>query len=309
MRVRFSALIICLFISACAATKPTNPPLSFTPEKRTFTDDLGRTVSVPVEIKRIVSLAPSATELVYAVGAGDRLVGVTTFCNYPEQALAVAKVGDTMNPNMETIIALKPDIVLVSTASQIETFTKTLEQNGIAVFVTNPTELSHIFKSVRALGDIFQTRETADRVADGLELRLNAIRAALNGLPETAEMWLDDGRVRSFVQISREPLFTIGSDSFITSLLSASGGISSTADIPSAYPKISKEKAMALRPEAIILSDSPDNQEPNEIFKNSPAFKNGRVLKVNADILSRPGPRVIDAMEQIAKFLHPEKFK
>ncbi len=90
-------------------------------------------------------------------------------------------------------------------------------------------------------------------------------------------------------------------------IIDKAGGRSVTSDVGTAYPKLSKETALALQPEAIILSESPDNQEPNEVFKNSPAIKNGRVYKINADLLSRPGPRLVDALEQIARFLHPEK--
>ena len=115
-------------------------------------------------------------------------------------------------------------------------------------------------------------------------------------------------RPKVFVQISKEPLFTIGKQSFLTELVAQAGGHSVTAEVESAYPKISKETASALNPEVIILSDSEDNKEPNDVFKNSPAVKNGRVFKVNADILSRPGPRLVDALEQIARDLHPEKF-
>jgi iron complex transport system substrate-binding protein len=114
--------------------------------------------------------------------------------------------------------------------------------------------------------------------------------------------------VKTFVQISKEPLFTIGKQSFMTDVLQWANGTSVTDDVESAYPKLSKETASALNPDAIILSDSPDNAEPNQAFKNSPAVKNGRVYKINADILSRPGPRLLDAYEQIAKDLHPEKF-
>ena len=120
-------------------------------DTRQVTDDLGRTVTIPVKVTRVVSLAPSLTENIFAVGAGDRLVGVTTFCNYPELAKAIAKVGDTMNPNIETIVALKPDIVFVSTASQIEAFMKTLEQNGIAVYVANATRLRRCLSQPRAI--------------------------------------------------------------------------------------------------------------------------------------------------------------
>src|SRR6185436_13845105 len=121
-------------------------------------------VTVPVKITRVVSLAPSVTENIFAVGAGDRLVGVTTFCNYPEEAKSIAKIGDTMNPNMETIVGLKPDIVFVSSASQLEAFTKTLEQNGIAVYVTNPTSLYMLRGSIDNLGTIFGTTAISDEL-------------------------------------------------------------------------------------------------------------------------------------------------
>ncbi len=305
------ALMLLSSFSACRSTSNLNSNTTAEPIRpmRVVTDDLDRKVTIPTNVTRVVSLAPNLTESIFAVGAGDRLVGVTTFCNYPEQAKQIGKIGDTMNPNMESIVALKPDIVFVSTASQIENFTKTLEANGIAVYVTNPTDLAQVFKSIRTLGDILGTGDTASLVADALEQRVAAINVALRDLPQSGPMQLDDGRVRVFVQISREPLFTIGSGSFLNQLVAAAGGISTTAEIPSAYPKISKETAVALRPGAIILSDSPDNKEPNDAFKNSYAVKEGRVYTVNADLLSRPGPRLVDAMEQVARYLHPEKFK
>ena len=114
--------------------------------------------------------------------------------------------------------------------------------------------------------------------------------------------------LRTFVQISKEPLFTVGRMSFVTKLVEMGGGESVTANIETAYPKLSKETALTKNPEAIILSESEDNEVPNEIFKNSPAVRNGRVYKIDADILSRPGPRLVDALEQIARDLHPDKF-
>lgn len=265
---------------------------------RIVTDDLGREVRLPQKIERAVSLAPNITEMVFAVGAGDRLVGVTTYCNYPAEAQSIQKVGDTLNPNIETIIALKPDVVLVSTASQLESFTKTLERNGINVFVTNPTSLKGVAQSVGEIGDVFDKRANAD----ALQFKFNGVK---QGIRE-ATRFLSTPKV--FVQISREPLFTIGQDSFLTEVVATAGGASVTSNVKTAFPKISKETALALQPEAIILSDSPDNQEPNEVFKNSPAVKNARVYKINADIISRPGPRLIDALKQIARDLHPEKF-
>ena len=110
-------------------------------------------------------------------------------------------------------------------------------------------------------------------------------------------------RPKVFVQISREPLFTIGKDSFLTEIVERAGGETVTKEVPSAFPKLSKETALAMDPEVILLSDSEDNREPNEVFRNSKAVRNGRVYRINADIISRPGPRLVDTLEQIAEFL------
>jgi len=278
------------------------------PEPRAVTDDLGRRVTVPAAVTRVVSLAPSVTEIIFAVGAGDRLVGVTTFCNYPEQARSIAKIGDTMTPNMEAIVALRPDVVFVSSASQLEGFTRLLEQNGIAVYVIDPQSLPDLYgKSLRQLGTLFGKNDDASRLADSLERRHREICRITNGCADQAEG--GPAAVRVFVQVSREPLFTVGKGSFLRQVIRDAGGILVTEDVETAFPNLSKETASALNPEALILSDSEDNREPNDAFKNSPAMRNGRVYRVNADLISRPGPRLIDALEQIARDLHPEKFK
>lgn len=312
--------MLCIALAACSRpaaeninSRPNRPePESKLAPMRIVTDDLGRRITVPVNIKRVVSLAPSITESVFAVGAGDRLVGVTTFCNYPEYAKSIQKVGDTLNPNIESIIALKPDIVFVSSASQLESFMKTLEKNGITVYVTNPSRLHDVLQNLEQFGIIFGTIDKTQQLIRELEDRERIIWTTL-GTPLQRDEQPSDydervGSVRVFVQISKEPLFTIGKEAFLNDLLLSAGGRSVTENVPSSFPKLSKETALALQPEAIILSDSPDNQEPNEVFRNSPALKNGRVYKINADIISRPGPRLIDALELIAKMLHPEKF-
>ena len=310
-----SVLALAIFLlTACGQSSVEHDPdavkVGGLESTRTVTDDLDRRVTIPAVVNRVVSTAPSITEMIFAAGGGDRLVGVTTFCNYPDEAKSISKIGDTMNPNIETIIGMKPDIVFVSTASQLETFMRTLEQNGIGVYVTDPANLEDVYRNIRSFGEILATRETAGLVANHLESRANAVKAALGDeLAIGGPHRLDDQRLRTLVQISREPLFTIGRDSFLNELLTDAGGYSATSDIPTAFPKLSKEAAYALRPHVIILSESDDNQEPNDAFKNSPAVKNGRVYKINADIISRPGPRLVDALEQIARLLHPEKFE
>ncbi len=266
---------------------------------REITDDLGHKVKLPDTIERAVSLAPNLTEIIFAVEAGDKLVGRTSYDNFPLEAQKIPTVGDTLNPNIENIIALKPQVVLVSTASQIETFTKQLESQNIAVFITNPNSLVGIYKTIYQIGEIFNKTEKAREVVDNLKQRVADVEART----DTAE------DIKVFLQISKEPLFTIGKESFLNDLIYRAGGISVTENVATAYPKLSKETALALNPEAIILSDSEDNKEPNEVFKNSPAVKNNKIFKINADIISRPGPRIVDALEQIARDLHPESFQ
>lgn len=299
MGISANLLRACFYIFVCTllftACKSTNLQKNEEVKMRDIADDLGRKIKIPEKIERAVSLAPNLTENIFAVGAGDKLVGVTTFCNYPEDAKKIAKVGDTMNPNMETIIALKPQVVFVSTASQIENFTKTLEEQNITVFVTNPTNLNDVLANLRQLGDIFGTTERTAILLNEMQERILAVD----------EQVKDKTKVKTFVQISKEPLFTVGKESFLTEIIERGGGISVTKDVATAYPKLSKETALALNPDAIILSESPDNLEPNDVFKNSNAVKNKKIFKINADLLSRPAPRLVEALEQIANALHP----
>lgn len=285
------SLVLFLLFAGCRTANKTadnNLPT------REVTDDLGRKVIVPEKIERAVSLAPNLTENVFAVGAGDKLVGVTTFCNYPPEAKKIAKVSDTQTPNLEAIIALKPQIIFVSTASQLENFTNTLENQNIAVFVTNPNNLEDVFKNLKTFGELFGTSEQAEKLVTELQKRVDDVEEKIKTKP----------KVKVFVQIDKDSLYTIGKDSFITDLINRAGGESVTKDVATAYPKISKETALALNPDAIILSESENNLQPNEVFKNSNAVKNGKVFKINADIISRPSPRLVDALEIIAKDLH-----
>jgi iron complex transport system substrate-binding protein len=270
-----------------------------TTTSREVVDDLNRKVKLPQKVERVISLAPNLTESVFAINAGDRLIGVTEYCNFPEEANKIKKVGDTIKPNIETIIALKPQVILVSTASQLENFTKQLENNGIEVFVTNPNSLDGVLKNLLQLGEIFGETEKAKTVVADLGKRISEVATKTKTAKET----------KVFVQVSREPLYSIGKTSFLNDLIKRAGGVSVTETINEPFPKLSKETALASNPEVIILSQSPDNLEPNEVFRDSPAVKNKRVFKINADVLSRPGPRLVDALEIIAKRLYPENFQ
>ena len=295
----FAVALASLLIFTCA-DRTHNARLS--PETRDVIDEAGRRVVLPIKIGRIVSLAPNLTEIVFAVGAGDRLVGRTSYCDYPPQAKAIPEVGDTMKPSIEQIIALKPQVVLVSTASQLESFTHQLDEQRIAVFVTNPQSLDQVFRSIETLGELFGTSETATKLANDLRRRAQAVENAVAPAKP----------VRVFYQVSDEPLYTIGRDAYLTDLIRRAGGVSVTADVPTEFPRFSDEAALASRPDAIILPTGGSMGNANSTvapaLKNSPAVLSNRVYKINEDHLSRPGPRLVDGLEELARALHPEVF-
>jgi len=293
--------MVMTFVPSCFRRSNSN----FTPPNETHevTDEAGRRIAVPRKIDRIVSLAPNLTEIVFAIGAGNRLVGRTRYCDYPAEARAVAEIGDTMTPSVERIIALKPQVVLVSTASQLETFTRQLGEQHIAVYVTNPQSLDDVFRSIQDLGDLFGEHDRAASLIEGLRKRADVVAAATKQSPP----------VKVFYQVSGEPLYTIGRDAYLTDLIRRAGGVSVTAEVPTAFPRFSNEAALAARPDAIILptggSMGAANSTVAAALKNSPAVLNNRIYKINDDHLSRPGPRLIDGLEEMARALHPEAFK
>ena len=300
---RFIGLVAVTFLLAttfaCSSRPQTQPE---GPVTRQLTDDAGRRVSLPARVTRVISLAPNLTEIVFAVGAGDRLVGRTSYCDYPPEAKAVAEIGDTRTPALERIIGLRPQVVLVSTASQLEVFTQQLQRQNIAVFVTDPHDLEGVFRSIQQIGEIMGEKEQADLLAKKLRERTSAVEQAVKDKPP----------VRVFYQVSGEPLYTAGRDSFVTDLMRRAGAVSVTAEVPGAWPKYSNESALASKPEAIILptggSMGSANSSVTEALRQSPAALQGRVYRINDDHLTRPGPRLIDGLEAMAKALHPDAF-
>ncbi|MBD0371701.1 MAG: cobalamin-binding protein [Pyrinomonadaceae bacterium] len=303
--VALSALLCAIFVFTSCSTRSANVANGDArAETREVVDGAGRRVRVPQRAERIITLAPNLTEIVYAVGAGPRLVGNTTFCDYPAEAKQVAKVGDTLHPSIERILALRPQVILVSTASQLEAFTRQLEEQHIAVYITDPHDLEGVFQSIEAIGDLLGERERAASLVASLRARTASVEEKVK----------KEKPLSVFYQLSAEPLYTAGRDSFITDLVRRAGGISVTADVPGAWPRYSDEAALAARPEAVIMATGDSmgaqaNAEIAEPLKRSPAVLNNRVYKINGDYLSRPGPRLVDGLEQMARALHPEAFK
>ncbi|HJY28691.1 MAG TPA: cobalamin-binding protein [Pyrinomonadaceae bacterium] len=303
-RTSLKLLLACaLFLTITSACSSVQKPRPDGPISRILTDDAGRTVAVPFKVDRVISLAPNLTEIVFAVGGGGQLVGRTSYCDFPPEAKSVAEVGDTAHPSLEKLIALKPQVVLISTASQLEVFTHQLESQNIAVFITDPHDLDGVFRSIEQIGEILGKKQQAATLVESLRKRTNAVEEAVK----------QKQPVRVFYQLSAEPLYTAGHDSFATDLMRRAGAISVTADVPGTWPKYSTESALAARPDAIILatggSMGTGNSTVAEALRKSPAVLEGRVYKINDDHLVRPGPRLIDGLEEMARALHPDAFK
>jgi len=305
LRTTATGLLLCALVAALACSPRSSPAISEGAiDTRDVFDEAGRKVTIPVKIERVVSLSPNLTEIVYAVGAGDRLVGNTTFCDYPPEAKNAEKVGDTLQPNIERLLALHPQMVLVSTASQLEAFTKQLDEHDIAVYVTDPRDLEGVFRSILSVGDLLNESIAASELVKQLRARSDTVERAVAGRAP----------VSVFFQLSGQPLYTAGKSSFVTNLIERAGGCSVTADVNEAWPRLSDEAALASRPDAVImLSGDAMGAEANTkvaaALRNSPAVQNGRVYLIDGDLLTRPGPRLIDGLEQIAHALHPEAFK
>jgi iron complex transport system substrate-binding protein len=282
-------LILCAGLSGCTGHARQN-------KSHVVNDDLGRQVAVTPAARRLISLAPSVTEILFAIGLGDRVVGVTTYCDYPTQALSIEKVGDTQKPNLEKIISLRPDLVIVSTASQLEDFMGSLEHLGVPVYVNNPTDLASLLASINRIGVVAGVPDSADSVVRDLKSRIANVQSRVGGLP----------RPKVLLILSSEPLITAGGGTFINDLVTTAGGESISGDQSADYPQFSLETALARRPEFIFLQAG--GAELPKPLAETPAARAGRVYQLDDALLLRPGPRIIDGLEVVARKLHPEAF-
>lgn len=282
------AIILLIALSVGCATK--HAPAQNT---RQFTDELGRTILVSPSPERIISLAPSVTETLFALGLGDKIIGVTSYCDYPPEAKTKQSIGDTQRPSIEKIVSLKPDIVIASTSSQLEAFVRNLESAGIPVYVSNPRNLEETLKSIQAIGEITGAQKEAKELTGKLQARIEQVHSRVYA----------KAKPRVFVMLGAEPLITVGGTSFISDLIAQAGGLSISADEKSDYPQYSLETVVARQPEIIFLQ-SGDDKLP-ERLKQTPAALSGRLFQVSDELMFRPGPRIVDGLEQIAAKIHP----
>lgn len=277
-------------------------PLTTGIAQTSFTDDLNRIVVLPSSPKRIVSLAPSITETFFAVGAGEQVVGVTDYCNYPEEANKKARIGGVVNPNIETIVSLKPDLIILSMEGNVrEDFAKLTGLN-IPVFVTNPRNLLGIYKSINDLGEITGHADEAEILIDGLRTRERRIAASMR-----------QHNVRTVMLIvSLQPLIVVGSKTFIGELIALAGGLNIARSSPATYPTYSRESVIEENPDVIIamsdaVKDVADLTNSYPEWAQLSAIQNKKIFRIDSDIISRPGPRAIDALEALYNLMKFDK--
>jgi len=265
------------------------------------TDEIGRRVDVSASPRRIVSLAPGITETLYLLGLEDKIVGVTTFCNWPAGALKKTRVGGFTNPSVEKIVSLRPDLIIATADGNRKDIVGQLERLGLTVYVINPSDTEKILTGILRIGAITGRREIAKKMVAGLRARLKRIEACTAGRPKP----------RVFFQIGLEPLITAGGRTLIGEAIVRAGGVNIAAQDTARYPRYSAEGVMAGAPEVILFAPMAQDREFLAVkkfwqrFPEIPAVKNNRIHPVNADLISRASPRLFDAIEEMAQLLHP----
>ncbi|MGN6757841.1 MAG: ABC transporter substrate-binding protein [Thermomicrobiales bacterium] len=297
--------------SGSAAATPSHaasPAGAATPRVTTYPltikDDAGRDVTFAHAPMHIISLAPSNTEILYALGLADRVVGVDDNSDYPAEAKAKPKVGGFAGTNLEQVVALQPDLILASGITAPDLLTALTGRN-LTVVVLNPPDLPGVLADLSLVGQLADVNAQAAQVRGGLEARIAAVATRLKNATT---------KPRVFFELDPTQFYTAGPHSFVDDLITRAGGTNIAADASTPYPTLSVEQIIAKDPEVIILSDENQGVTPESVkaragWSGVSAVKNGRIAALNPDLTNRPGPRVVDALEQLALAIHPELYR
>lgn len=276
-------------------------------EALTVRDMLGRDVTLPAPPERIVSLVPSVTEVIYALGGERRLVGRTDYCDFPPTARAKPSVGGMVNPSLETIVTLRPDLVIATDEGSREETLHQLRRLGIPTYLVHANRIAEMLDLIARLGELTGRPAAVPPLTDRITRRIEAVRRAVAPHP----------RVRVLYVLWPDPLIVPGRASMLTELIDLAGGESITARAGNAYPRFSLEAAVARAPEVIILADHSTggstagrpSPEKWRRLTSVPAVRAGRLHSVDLSVLHRYGPRVPDGLETLARIIHPEAFR
>jgi iron complex transport system substrate-binding protein len=262
-------------------------------------DALGREVQVAAEPERIVSLVPSVTETVFALGLGDRVVGVTTYCDYPAEALEKPKVGGYADPSLEAVVGLAPDLVFASADSTKPAFVSRLEAVGLAAYVVYPRSLADAAETMRSIGRVAGKPGEGDRLAGALE---EAIRRARDAAARASA-----SPPRVLLCVMMRPLVVAGPGTLADDLIRTAGGRNVVPAGPARFPTWGVEAVLREDPDVILVSAHPGEPDPLEFFRRWPelrAVAGGRVIVLEADWIHRPGPRLVRGLDAVSRALY-----
>jgi iron complex transport system substrate-binding protein len=274
------------------------------PARLAVTDELGRTIEVPQPVLRIVSLAPSMTETVFALGAGDRLVGDTNSSDYPAAAQTIARVGSEQTPSIEAIVALHPDLVLAIRSLNFEATVDALTRLGLTVYVADPHTVQGVLDSTARLANVIGAGDSGQALVSELRTRLLALQQQLAREPVS----------RVFFVVWMSPLISIGENTFMADALRYAGA-TSVVGIREGWPHVSLEAVVRMHPDDLVFAGkhgdagvpSPADLQSRPVWHDLDAVRAGRVIVVS-EALNHPSPRIVDAIEELARDLHPDAF-
>lgn len=301
--VLVGAIVVCILAWAIFTNR-----IPLLPEKKpwlTVTDDLGREVTILKQPERIISMAPANTEILFALGLGEKVVGITNVCNYPSQTSEKEEIGDYDNPSLEKIIELEPDLILASHGNPTELIDQ-LEELNYTVVGLKPQNIDDIISSISMVGKITGKVKKSAKLTEEMEERIEAVLSKTSNLVE-------NNRPKVLYVVWYKPLWTAGSGTFIDELIQKAGGINIAGDI-AGWPQMNLEIVIEKNPQLIIIGYSEDQPELIQAVRNestldqTDAFKNNQIHTIDTDIVSRTGPRIVDALEEMAKIIHPEIF-
>jgi len=272
---------------------------------RDLTDPLGRAVQIPASIQRIVSLAPSVTEIIYAIGRGDALVGATTYSDYPPAANHLTKIGSYVHLDLEKIVSLQPDLcIAVKDGNPIEMIRR-IEAMGIPVYAVDPQGIQNVIRTIVIMGELLDANNRAQALADQMHARLQVLQT---------RMALANSRPGVFLQIGISPIVSVGSNTFLDELIHMAGGRNLAAG-PTAYPRFSMEQVLALAPDVLIITSMARSgafdqaRQRWQQWRAMPAARQDRIHLVDSNLFDRPSPRLLDGLETLARLIHPELYE
>jgi iron complex transport system substrate-binding protein len=289
----FLAALLSMALVLAACTTPMQTPTQY------VVDDLGRLVAINGTPQRIISLAPSNTEILFALGLGDRVVGVTNYCDYPPEAQEKEKVGDYYGPDIEKIIALQPDLILATNFNRFDVI-PALEQQGYAVFAVAPQTLDDVVESIEKIGAITGKEAEASELVNGMKSKIEEIQEQTKDLEQKPGV---------FYMTWQDPMWTVGRNTWIDDLINIAGGVNVFSQNFEGGAMIQLEWLILVNPEIIITSELSYDWALNATeLAGTNASQTGRIYTLDDNLIQRPGPRLIEALEWFAHFIHPEIF-